>query len=443
MKKSVVISALVVVVLLLGINAAPMMLGIATGYTAKQLCSTHFVSELPDQFIWDTDVYPRMELMGPLRPLLSYEVDEPGRAVSSSLLGFTSTARYLGATGCTLNAPETADYVVPRLNVAVQPDVGVPDYLVDLLDDAFSEPTGEGRNTLAVLVMHKGELIAERYAAPVTNATPMQAWSMNKSLMATWVGMQVKAGRLRTDLPIKESLQARYPDRPELYERLSDDLSLEHFMAMSTGIDFEEQYTPGDDVTNMLYRADVAWEVPVMQGHVDEPGNLFRYSSGDTNVVSYFWQQTLTEPYWQWIDNRFSQVLGLDDLTAEPDVSGVQMGSSYLYMTPRDWLKVGEFWRQSLAGSQTLLPEGWMNYVTTAKPSSVRQDYGLGFWLNNNGVAFPDAPENLFYAGGNSGQFVVVLPDQELVVVRLGLSRVHEGMNALLAGLVERLGDTD
>jgi CubicO group peptidase (beta-lactamase class C family) len=266
---------------------------------------------------------------------------------------------------------------------------------------------------------------------------------MNKSLMATWVGMQVKAGRLRTDLPIKESLQARYPDRPELYERLSDDLSLEHFMAMSTGIDFEEQYTPGDDVTNMLYRADVAWEVPVMQGHVDEPGNLFRYSSGDTNVVSYFWQQTLTEPYWQWIDNRFSQVLGLDDLTAEPDVSGVQMGSSYLYMTPRDWLKVGEFWRQSLAGSQTLLPEGWMNYVTTAKPSSVRQDYGLGFWLNNNGVAFPDAPENLFYAGGNSGQFVVVLPDQELVVVRLGLSRVHEGMNALLAGLVERLGDTD
>jgi CubicO group peptidase (beta-lactamase class C family) len=57
--------------------------------------------------------------------------------------------------------------------------------------------------------------------------------------------------------------------------------------------------------------------------------------------------------------------------------------------------------------------------------------------LNNQGVAFPDAPHSLFYAGGNSGQFVVVLPEQELVVVRLGLSRVNEGMNAFLSGLVD------
>ena len=437
MKKRWMSVALVVLLLFGWAQYSPMILGIATGYTAKQLCSTHFVAELPDDFIWDKDVYPRMEVMGPLRSFLSYEVDEAAQTVSASLLGNVSTARYLGATGCTLNATAANAFVEPRPNAQPVPDVSVPAELESLYQAAFAEPEGGGRNTLALLVMHKGQLIAERYAGPVTNATPMQAWSMNKSLMATWVGMQSKAGMIDTSLRVKPRLMELNPESEGDFAELSPELTLLHFMAMSTGLDFEEKYTPGDDVTRMLYLADVAWEVPASTPHKETPGNQFRYSSGDTNVVSYLWQSTLDVPYWEWIDDHFSQPLALDDLTAEADVSGVQVGSSYLYMTPRDWLKVGEFWRSSLADNADLLPDDWMSFVTTPQASSKRKEYGLGFWLNNGGVAFPDAPHSLFYAGGNSGQFVVVLPEQELVVVRLGLSRVNEGMNAFLSGVVD------
>ena len=437
MKKRSVSLILVVVLVLAWTQYSPMLLGIATGYTAKQLCSTHFVAELPDDFIWTKDVYPRMQVMGPARSFLSYEVDEAAQSVSASLLGNVSTARYLGATGCTLNATAANAFVDPRPNAQVVTEVPVPAELESLYQAAFAEPEGGGRNTLALLVMHKGQLIAERYAEPVTNATPMQAWSMNKSLMATWVGMQAKAGLIDPNLRVKPRLMELNPQSTNDFSELSPELTLLHFMAMSTGLDFEEKYTPGDDVTRMLYLADVAWKVPASRPHKDVPGNQFRYSSGDTNVVSYLWQSTLNVPYWEWIDAHFSQSLGLDDLTAEADVSGVQVGSSYLYMTPSDWLKVGEFWRSSLAGNVDLLPDDWMSFVTTPQASSKRQEYGLGFWLNNDGVAFPDAPHSLFYAGGNSGQFVVVLPEQELVVVRLGLSRVNEGMNAFLSGLVD------
>ena len=189
----------------------------------------------------------------------------------------------------------------------------------------------------------------------------------------------------------------------------------------------------------MLYRADTAWTVPLELGHQDVPGAKFRYSSGDTNVAAYFWQESLNQPYWEWIDTEFSQVLGLEDLTAEADASGYQIGSSFLYMTSRDWLAVGQFWLEALEGRSDLISADWMRLVTTPQPSSQRQEYGLGFWLNTAGVVFPDAPESLFYAGGNSGQFVAVLPEQDLVVVRLGLSRVDEGMNDLLAGLVSTL----
>jgi CubicO group peptidase (beta-lactamase class C family) len=435
----IVTAALVVLSLVVGIivYGAPRLLGIATGYTAKQLCSTHFVAELPDQFVWDNDVFPRMEVMGPLRSHLTYTVDEPSASVTASLLGYQSTARYLGALGCTLNATADAVFVEPKPNAVATPPIGVPTELKQLLDDAFEEPEGGGRNTLAILVMHRGELIAERYADPVTSATPMQAWSMNKSLIATWIGMQVERGYLTTDLRVVDQLAQRYPSRR--YENLNPDLTLLHFMAMSTGLDFEETYLPGDDVTYMLYRSDTAWTVPLEVGHKDAPGAQFRYSSGDTNVAAYFWQESLNQPYWEWIDTEFSQILGLQDLTAEADASGYQIGSSYLYMTSRDWLSVGQFWLEALEGRSGLISTDWMRLVSTPQPSSQRGEYGLGFWLNTAGVAFPDAPESLFYAGGNSGQFVVVLPEQDLVVVRLGLSRVNEGMNNLLAGLVSTL----
>ena len=145
------------------------------------------------------------------------------------------------------------------------------------------------------------------------------------------------------------------------------------------------------------------------------------YSSGDTNVVSYLWQSSLEgEAYADWIDREVNQRLGLDNPLLEPDISGVQVGSSFAYLTARDWANYGQWWLDAWHGRDAVLSSDWQQLA--AAPSTTADFYGLSFWLNTHFRDYPGLPENTFHAGGNSGQFVIVAPEAELVIVRLGLT---------------------
>jgi len=136
------------------------------------------------------------------------------------------------------------------------------------------------------------------------------------------------------------------------------------------------------------------------------------------------WQNSLAgEPYYRWLETNFNRPLGLASVTAEPDTSGTQVGSSYTYMTARDWLRVGQFWLDAWHDRTDLLPPGWQREATRPSASNHQGNYGLSFWLNTQGTQFPSLPKTMFNAGGNSGQRVMVFPDQELVIVRLGLTQ--------------------
>ena len=181
---------------------------VGAGYAAKQICSGVFVARLSEQFVVNKDVLPRLATVGPLAELLGYEVDYEQREVLARMLGQKVTAQYREGYGCTLNQTDhpplftfvaATDDVSKQLHgteVASAPiadaaraaRAGNKPALQAALDIAFMEPPDGGRNTLAVIIMHRGQVVAERYGAPVTSTTPMQGWSMNKSLMATLLG---------------------------------------------------------------------------------------------------------------------------------------------------------------------------------------------------------------------------------------------------------------
>ncbi|WOJ92287.1 serine hydrolase [Congregibacter variabilis] len=427
-----------ILALVSGIWVARGAMQVAVGYSAKQLCSAVFVSGLPEAFAKDRDIMPRMAILGPLLGSLEMDTNLADGLVSASLLGIHATAVHSAGRGCALHAPGTgvAPLAAPALAEA---GPAVPDEWVAAVDAAFGEPeSAEGaRNTLALLVATNGDLLLEHYAAPVTDQTRLQGWSMNKSLMATWVGMQTQRGNIDPSQSLV-SLLAGETDLPELDPRLT----LLHLLQMESGLDFEEVYGPGSDVTRMLYTAPAMWKVPASSGQAYVPGEHFAYSSGDTVFASYLWQRSVEEPYEDWIAREFSGPLGIESLVAEADASGVQVGSSYAYLTARDWLQAGQLWLDAWHGRSALLSQSWLRASVAPRSSDPQGQYGRGFWLNTTGVAFEGLPDDLFYAGGNAGQYVVVIPQWEMVVVRLGLSDpgVDTGMHEFLRTLALRRG---
>ncbi len=404
---------------------------VSTAYTAKQVCSGVFVAGLPAEFVFDNDVRLAQGALGPLFDALTVEIDRDEGVVQASLLGVRSRADFIGAEGCVLNAQ--ADVPSARessasargaaavdVTVAKLPSLNsVLPALNPVLDAAFTEPQQGQRRTLAVLVSQNGRLLAERYARPATAHTPLQSWSMNKSLMATWIGMQVERGVLSVAMPIAPALASVDAD---LASSVAESLTLGHLLHMESGLGFEEVYGPGTDAVNMLFRSDAAWRVAASNGQAHPPGENFSYSSGDTNLASWVWQQSLERPYIAWIEEEFAKPLGLRKVVAEHDASGTQVGSSYTYMTARDWLKLGEFWLAALRGQSELLSATWMRSAVTPRESATRGNYGRGFWLNTQGADYPSLPRDMFYASGHNGQYVIVLPSQNAVIVRLGLA---------------------
>jgi len=435
--KLLIKSFLVLLVLMIALLAwqAGKVLPMGAGYIAKTMCSEHFVAGRDDlEHIW-SDIVD----IDPLFKWGDYELDSEAARVSG-FIGpgiLKTTAVYREGLGCTIASgvsPETLQPLPPghlsdpRANHESAPALPVFGQLNSVLeaalDEAFSEPSEiSHRQTRAVLVMLKGQIVAERYAAPFDRDTPLIGWSMSKSITNTLLGLLAKDGRFKLDDP------APVP------EWQSDDdprkaITMRQLLQMSSGLDFAEIYNPGSVTTNMLFTEPSAGEYAAAAPLGYEPGSRWYYSSGTSNILARIVRDmvggtvaSVHEFTWR----RLYGPLGITSMVLEPDASGAPVGSSFSYATARDWARLGQFWLQDGRWQgQRLLPESWMAWSTEAAPAAPNGEYGAQFWLNKGvagtGRPSPDLPQSMFMANGFNGQSVVVFPEQDVVVVRLGFT---------------------
>lgn len=425
-------------------NALP----IGTGYVAKYLCTSTFVSLRDPDPVFREDITP----VNPLARAVSYTIDRDHRSVTATALGIiSSTAVYRDGCGCTLAMGATARNIqtqtrnlaarAPDAALPSQPDalpwpdgngppsppadMGVdPDRLAEALDEAFAEPSSDNpRKTRAVLVVYQGRLIAERYAEGFHAKMPLPGWSMAKSITNAIVGILVRQGRLSVmkPAPVPEWQTAADPRQK---------ITLDQLLRMSSGLAFDEVYAPLHHATEMLYGAYDMAAFAAAQPLAAEPDTVWNYSSGTANIIAGIVRRTLETDmaeYYPFLHQELFNRIGMTSAVMESDPSGTFVGSSYAVATPRDWARFGLLYlRDGVWNSRRILPEGWVAYSTTPTPAAPRGEYGALFWLNagardNPGNRrWPDAPADAYAAKGFQEQKVIIIPSRDLVLVRFG-----------------------
>jgi CubicO group peptidase (beta-lactamase class C family) len=293
-----------------------------------------------------------------------------------------------------------------------------------------------------VLVAHDGRLVAERYAPGYGPETRMLSWSMAKSVLSALVGVAVEEGRLvlRAPAPVPEWSA---PGDPRAA------ITLDQLLRMSSGLAFDEHYGGVNDVSRMLFTAPDTAAFAARQRLAAPPDRVWSYSSGTSNIVARLLVATFGgDPgaLAEWARARVFAPAGITSAFFELDAAGTPIGSSFAFMTARDWARFGELHRQDgVVHGRRVLPEGWVRYVTTPTPGAPEGRYGAHWWLNAGAPGDPARrqwaalPPDAYAARGHSGQWVLVVPSAQLVVVRLGLSFPDDGDDGTLELAAELL----
>jgi CubicO group peptidase (beta-lactamase class C family) len=309
--------------------------------------------------------------------------------------------------------------------------------LLPLVEDAVAEPQPElASRTDALLVVHRGRIVAERYAAGFGPDDTQPSWSMAKSMLHAAVGILVRQGRLSVAKPAEVPEWAGDGDQRAA-------ITLDQLLHMTPGLRFAEDYVDAEvsDVIRMLFRPGAedtgAFAAAFPLDH--QPDAVSNYSSGTSNIISRIIRDMVGphDAYGRFLRTELFDRIGMASATPKFDGSGSWIASSFCFCTPRDFAKFGLLYlRDGVWDGQRLLPEGWVDYARTpapAQPTDTEHGYGAHWWLLRDDLGS-------FFASGYLGQYIFLVPALDLIVVRHGETPAERRQHVV--ALVRRIIDT-
>ena len=427
---------------LVGCGGPARVTGVPVHFASHQLCSATFVAGLDPTEFYNEAIKPKL---GPVGALLRYEVDRQQQEVRTHLAGLVhSRSVYDGPFGCRVTRPghevrflkgEAADHeplaVSPSAIAGAAVVAPINDELSKALDHAFAESEqGPPRFTKAVVVAHHGRVVGERYAPGITPATPLLGYSMTKSVTNALLGMLVRNGKvhMHKPAPIGEWSAPGDPRRSITGDQL---------LRMVSGIGCGQSLTTG---FTTLFDADTQMEFDMADQSAfaanaslrAKPASEWRYTNCNFVLLSRMIRDAAggdARSAQEFIERELFVPLGFEHATLEYDSAGVPLGTIHLWASARDWTRFGLLYlRDGVTESgQRLLPEGWVDYSAKLTPLSADEyGYGAGFWTQRGNSAAARAriaagfPADSFAAIGSQGQYTIVIPSHDLVIVKIG-----------------------
>jgi CubicO group peptidase (beta-lactamase class C family) len=381
-----------------------------------------------------------------------YQVDWERKAVAIGRAGAVPTMRaaFRPGVGCVSMAPDqTLDDIdtLPRLDTPPVPGdpATIPWPMGDLVEEmalpagvdgevlrrasdwAFDRESAE-QVTLSLIVVHNGKILHERYAPGVDMSTRTRTWSTAKSIAVTLIGELVEDGRLELDEPLG------FEWLPELRSPGPDprsEITLRHLLNMSSGlepVDNGLEYATGSGLAYWAGASSLAGALS--RAAVREPGTYWDYENYDTLLAVYAMKLALGDAYSTFPRTALLDKIGMRNTLLSVDRFGDFILSSQVYTNARDLARFGLLYQQDgMWNGERLIQEEWIEFVRTPAPATAEMGnfYGGQFWLVPDDRT--DVPKDAYSTAGNRGQYVVIVPSHDLVIVRRGLDYGKQGFN--------------
>ena len=327
--------------------------------------------------------------------------------------------------------PQTVDWPNGDANaLAAVPAELDAEALAQASNWAFDRPSPE-QDTLSLLIIHKGKIIHERYAKGIDQTTRTRTWSTAKSIAATLIGMQVDAGKMSLDAAVDIDWLPAVSggDDPR------DKITLRQLLNMSSGLypidSFNMEYATGSGLSYWAGASSV--DGARNRGLVREPGSYWDYENYDTLLAVKVFKDSLPteKAYREFPRKRLLDRIGMRNTLLSTDRFGDFILSSQVYTNARDLGRFGLLYlNEGVWDGQRLISKDWITFSRTPAPASAVRgnDYGAQWWLVPD-ERKNDVPADAYSTAGNRGQYVIIDPSHDLIIVRRGLDYGKQGFD--------------
>jgi len=256
----------------------------------------------------------------------------------------------------------------------------------------------------SLLVIRNGNLVAENYFKDENDiSNPAPIWSCTKQILALLTGIAIKEGHINSiDDPISYYI-------PEVLNYSSkSNITINDLLLMQGGIDFDES----KDVSKIMQnKAGNVLEFILSLPQKQEPGVTYDYNSGETHLLAVVLQNAVNKPLEQWADEVLFSKIGFENYSWLA-YDGYNFGGYGISTTPRSLGKIAQLTLDYGNWGQNVVDSTWIAYMTSTQTITEEgSDYTFGYlwWINET--------ENIQFMAGSGGQYAVIDPDKELVIV--------------------------
>lgn len=431
---------------------------IAQGVQAILTCNGLFTSNRTIEQVYDNELKYLPQPIGTAKGG-DYKIDYDRKTVAIGVPGGVPVMRavYREGIGCVMLAPDQTFEVIDELPIQtlapladdaskiawpdgdLVPRINLPKgvkatELLAASDWAFNRETPE-QNTLSLIVVHKGKIIHERYADGVKVSTKTRTWSTAKSIAATLFGILSDQGKMHLDKPLG------FDWLPKIKSPGIDDprkeVTLRHVLNMSSGLYNVDshvrraEYSTGSGLAYWAGASSV--KGALNRGLIRKPGTYWDYENYETLLAVYAMKKALGEDpktYIEFPRKALLDKIGMRNTFLSTDRFGDFILSSQVYTNARDLARFGILYQQNgMWNGERIISEDWIKFVRTPAPSTAKigNFYGGQFWLVPD--TRTDVPKDAYSTAGNRGQYVIVVPSHDLVIVRRGLDYGRQGFN--------------